>query len=95
MGVAPHHRQRVTLGPWLDDTAAPRHVPSPESSAAAALLASAILASTAGPAAAADFPDRDGAYHDYAEMEAEINAVEAAKPAIVDVFKIGNELPGP
>ena len=57
--------------------------------AAAALLASAILASTAGPAAAAGFPSRDGAYHDYAETEAEIKAVEAAKPAIVDVFKFG------
>jgi carboxypeptidase T len=57
--------------------------------AAAAILASAILASTAGPAAAAGFPPRDGAFHDYAETEAEIKAVEAAKPAIVDVFKFG------
>jgi hypothetical protein len=53
------------------------------------VLASVLLASTAGPAAAADFPPRDSAYHNYAEMVAEIKAVEAAKPAIVDVFSIG------
>ena len=49
---------------------------------------------TAGPASAADFPDRDGAYHNYAEMVAEINAIEDAKPAIVDVFSIGTSYQG-
>ena len=57
--------------------------------AAAAVLASVILASTAGPAAAGDFPPRDGAYHNFVELEADIKAVEAAKPAIVDVFIFG------
>ncbi len=49
----------VTLGSWLDDTAAPRHVPSPESSPPRRSWRRSILASTAGPAAAG-FPDRDG-----------------------------------
>ena len=62
--------------------------------AAAALLASAVLVSTAGPALAAGFPPRDGAYHDYAETEADIKAVEAARPAIVDVFKFGTSYQG-
>jgi carboxypeptidase T len=60
---------------------------------AAAILASAILASTA-PSAAAGFPARDGAYHDYAETYAAIKAVEAAHPAIVDVFKFGTSYKG-
>jgi hypothetical protein len=61
---------------------------------AAAVLASAILASTAGPAAAAGFPPRDGAYHDYVETETAIKAVEAAHPGIVDVFKFGTSHQG-
>jgi carboxypeptidase T len=61
---------------------------------AAAILASAILASTAGPAAAAGFPPRDGAYHDYAETYTAIKAVEAAHPTIVDVFKFGTSYQG-
>ncbi len=61
---------------------------------AAAILASAILASTAGPAAAAGFPPRDGAYHDYAETETAIKAVEASHPSIVDVFKFGTSYQG-
>ena len=92
--VAPHAPPALTLGPWLDDTAAPRHVPSPNRSPPRRSSRRSILASTAGPAAAADFPDRDSRYHDYAEMEAEIKAVEAAKPAIVDVFKFGTSYQG-
>ncbi len=41
------------------------------------------------PAAGADFPAKDTLYHNYAEMVAEIQAVEAARPDIVDVFSIG------
>ncbi len=51
-----------------------------------------LLASTAGPAAAgvpADFPSKDALFHNYPEMVAEINAVEAANPDIVDVRTIG------
>ncbi len=55
----------------------------------AALLASVILASTAGPAAAGDFPAKDSRYHNFNEMVAEINAVASAKPAIVQVFSMG------
>jgi carboxypeptidase T len=36
-----------------------------------------------------DFPARDALYHNYAEMVAEIQAVEAAHPDIVNVFSIG------
>ena len=61
---------------------------------AAAILASAILAWTASPAMAAGFPSRDSLYHDHAEMVADILAVEAAKPAIVDVFSLGKSYKG-
>jgi murein tripeptide amidase MpaA len=58
-----------------------------------ALVAAIIgfLGSTAAPAAAAapDFPPKDALYHNYSEMLAEIQAVEAAHPGIVDVFTIG------
>ena len=46
------------------------------------------------PAAAADFPAKDALYHNYAEMVAEIQAVEAAHPDIVDVFSIGKSYQG-
>jgi carboxypeptidase T len=69
-----------------------RHIP--RSVAFAAVLASLILASTAGPAAAGDFPPRDGAYHNFTEMVADIKAVEAAHPSIVDVFKVGTSYQG-
>ena len=61
--------------------------------ALAAALAALILAATAGPAAAG-LPSRDTAYHDYAEMTAEIKAIEAARPAIVDVRSIGKSYQG-
>jgi carboxypeptidase T len=66
----------------------------PRTATIAALLASAMLAVTAGPAAAANFPPQDSRYHNYAEMVAEIQAVEAARPSIVDVFSIGKSYQG-
>jgi len=50
-----------------------------------------FLCTTVAPASAGgpDFPAKDALYHTYAEMVAEIQAVEAARPDIVDVFSIG------
>jgi murein tripeptide amidase MpaA len=55
-----------------------------------------FLGTTAAPAAAAapDFPPQDALYHNYAEMLAEIQAREAARPDIVDVFSIGTSSRG-
>jgi hypothetical protein len=66
----------------------------PRITAAAAVLAATVLALTTGPVAAANFPPRDSRYHNFAEMVAEIKAVEAAKPSIVDVFSIGKSYQG-
>jgi hypothetical protein len=66
----------------------PAH-PLPRIVSIAAVLASLILAASAGPAAAGDFPPKDSRYHNYNEMVAEIKKVAAAKPAIVQVFSIG------
>jgi carboxypeptidase T len=54
------------------------------------ILAVLVLAGL-GPTAAlgANFPSRDSRYHNNSEMVADIKAVEAAHPDIVDVFKIG------
>jgi hypothetical protein len=60
----------------------------------ATALAAVILAATAGPVAAADFPARDAKYHSYAEMVTEIKAVEAARSSIVDVFSMGRSYQG-
>jgi carboxypeptidase T len=60
----------------------------------AAMLAAVVLAATAGPAAAGNFPPKDSRYHTYAEMVADIKAVEAARPSIVDVFSIGKSYQG-
>ena len=60
----------------------------------ATALAAVVLAATAGPVAAADFPARDAKYHSYAEMVAEIKAVEAARSSIVDVFSMGRSYQG-
>src|SRR5687768_10621513 len=51
---------------------------------------------TAAPTAAAapDFPPSDSLYHNYDEMVAEIQAREAARPDIVDVFSIGTSYRG-
>ena len=70
-----------------------RHLP--RSTAFAGILASLILAATAGPAAAGDFPPRDGAYHNFTEMVADIKAVEAAHPGHRRRLQDRQELPGP
>ena len=70
------------------------HLSIPHRLAAAGLLALTLLGLTVGPAAAADFPAKDSRYHNYAEMVADINAVEAAKPSIVWVFSIGKSYQG-
>jgi carboxypeptidase T len=60
----------------------------------AGVLALTALAGTVTPAAAADFPPRDSRYHNYAEMVADLKAVEAAKPSIVDAVTIGKSYQG-
>ena len=57
--------------------------------ALSSVLAAILIATLAAPASAANFPAKDSRYHNYAEMVADIKAVEAAKPSIVDVFSIG------
>jgi len=52
------------------------------------------MALGAAPAAAADFPPKDSLYHNYDEMVADIQAVEAAHPDIVHVFSIGKSFQG-
>ncbi|HET9520569.1 MAG TPA: M14 family metallopeptidase [Candidatus Limnocylindrales bacterium] len=61
----------------------------PRITALSSVLAAILIASLAAPASAANFPAKDARYHNYAEMVADIKAVEAAKPSIVDVFSIG------
>ena len=58
---------------------------------ALAVAIAGFLGTTAAPTSAGgpDFPGKDALYHNYAEMVAEIHAVEAARPDIVDVFSIG------
>ena len=58
------------------------------------LLAVAFIALTAIPVAAADFPAKDSRFHSYAEMMADIHAVEDAHPDIVQVFSIGKSYQG-
>jgi hypothetical protein len=58
------------------------------------LLAAAFIAISAVPAAAADFPAKDSRYHNFTEMSADIHAVEAAHPDIVDVFSLGKSYQG-
>jgi hypothetical protein len=57
-------------------------------------MAAAMLAFSAAPAGAADFPPRDSLYHSYPEMVTDIRAVEAAHPDIVHVFSIGKSYQG-
>lgn len=63
-----------------------------------AILAAIVgfLGTTAAPASAAapDFPPKDALYHNYTEMVAEIQAREAARPDIVEVFSIGTSSRG-
>jgi hypothetical protein len=42
----------------------------------------------------ADFPIADAAYHNYAEMVADVQAVAAAHPAIISLFSIGTSYDG-
>jgi carboxypeptidase T len=70
------------------------HLSIPHRLAAAAVFATAILGTAVGPAMAGNFPPKDSRYHNYAEMVADIKAVEAAHPSIVDVFSIGKSYQG-
>ena len=47
-----------------------------------------------GRARAADFPTADASYHNYAEMDGEIQAAATAFPAIVQRFSLGNSYQG-
>ncbi len=58
------------------------------------LLAVLLIALTAIPAAAANFPPQDSRYHSYSEMVADIHAVATAHPNIVRVFSIGKSYQG-
>lgn len=64
----------------------------------AALLLAAAVAATVAPAAparaASEFPPGYEGFHTYGEMVAEITAVEAAHPDIVDLFSIGRSYRG-
>jgi hypothetical protein len=53
------------------------------------LLGLVVLALGVPAQAAVDYPARDSRYHTYAEMRAEIRAIEAAHPNLVRVFSIG------
>jgi carboxypeptidase T len=59
-----------------------------------ATLATAFIALTAMPVAAADFPSRDSRYHSFTEMVTDIKAVQAAHPGIVKLFSIGKSYQG-
>ena len=61
---------------------------------AAVALAAVLVAGIAGPTLAADFPASDSRYHNYAEMVADIQAVAAAHPDIVQVRSIGKSYKG-
>ena len=71
-------------------------LPSAPRLAALALAGSlaALAAAVPAPTRAADFPPGYVGYHTYAELTAEIAAVEAAHPDIVDVFSIGQSYQG-
>ena len=60
----------------------------------AALLALALAAPSATPAAAANFPAKDAKYHTYAEMLAELTQAETDYPTIVQKFSIGKSYQG-
>ena len=61
---------------------------------AVALAALAVALVFPGPAAAADFPAGKTGYHTYAEMSADVAAVAAAHPDIVQRFSIGKSYQG-
>src|SRR5437667_1353809 len=58
------------------------------------ILVAAMLAFSAAPTAAGDFPPKDSLYHNYTEMVSDIHAVETAHPDIVHVFSIGKSYQG-
>jgi len=60
----------------------------------ATLLATILLAFSAMPVSAGDFPPKDSRYHNYDEMVMDIHATEAAHPNIVHVFSIGKSYQG-
>ncbi|HEX5013828.1 MAG TPA: M14 family metallopeptidase [Candidatus Limnocylindrales bacterium] len=70
------------------------HLSIPHRLLVAGALAVTALGGTVSPAAAADFPPRDSRYHNYAEMVADLKAVEAARPGIVDALTIGKSYQG-
>ena len=70
------------------------HLSIPHRLAAAGLFALTLLGATVGPAFAGNFPPKDSRYHTYSEMAAEIHAVAAAHPSIVQVFSIGKSYQG-
>jgi len=41
-----------------------------------------------------DFPEQDGAYHNYAEVQSELNAIAQAHPDIIRAFSIGTSVEG-
>jgi carboxypeptidase T len=60
----------------------------------AAAFAVLLVAGIAGTTLGANFPARDSRYHNYAEMVADIQAVAAAHPDIVEVHSIGKSYKG-
>jgi carboxypeptidase T len=61
---------------------------------ASALAFSSVIATPATTATEPDFPSYDSGYHSYPEMVAEIDAAQAAFPAIVKVSSIGKSYGG-
>jgi hypothetical protein len=57
-------------------------------------LSALLIMATAPATMAADFPPYDSAYHTYPEMVAEIQAAQAAYPAIVELRSIGKSYRG-
>jgi hypothetical protein len=70
------------------------HLSIPHRLIAAGLFALAVLGGTVTPVLAGNFPAKDSRYHTYPEMAAEIHAVAAAHPSIVQVFSIGKSYQG-
>jgi len=82
-----------TSSPGAHDVHMPRRVLG--RFAGATLIASVLVALPAIPArAATEFPPGYEGFHTYAEMVADIRAVEAAHPGIVELFSIGDSYRG-
>ena len=65
------------------------HRRSPGFALVAAIATFVVMTAAPTSAGGPDFPAKDALYHTYPEMVAEIQAVESARPDIVDVFSIG------